>query len=561
MKMPPLLGGRRRTFLVRLVANGLVQAVATLGLAFFVSRAFDAMLVDGTATQSSRFWMTIGTGLVLIGILAGLRRREVIDGEMLAQYYAHRVRRAMYRRLYTRGSPELRRLGRGAVLLRFLGDLTSLTQWVGQGYARLLVGAVMAGITLSVLAVVEWRLASLVAAVLIVGVLATLALGPRLDASVRAARERRTVLASHVAERLGSLAVVQAFAQAGREQRRLRRQSRELRTALIARAIPAASMAAVAELTGGVAMLLALAGGALVAVAGGISLGTVLAVVTLTGLLSAPVRDLGRAYELWIRAQISGEKIGRFLAGAGRDRARQLALTDGPGRLELCDLRWGEVLRGVTGQAPARARIALLGDAGAGKSALLCVVAGLVDADQGTVALDGQDLATADPAALRRAIGIVSGELPLMRGTVAQNLRYAAPDAAPETVARVSMLCRLDELLRALPDGAATRLVDGGSNLSAGQRQRVALVRALLTEPRLLLLDDVDIALDPAQRRVLSDLLRGFRGTILMVTRDAELLAQATRVWELRDGQLLDLPGPAAGGSVTRAFPRSAQQR
>lgn len=540
MKLPRLLAGRRRRVFARLVGNGLVQAGAAVAFAWAVRHAFDAGAPGGATLPA------LAAALGAVAVIALLRRQEHVDAEVLAQSYAHRLRRAMYARLYAGGPFALQRLSRGAVLLRFLGDLTAITQWIGQGFARLLVAGVTAGAALAALAMLQWQLALAVAAVIATGAAATLALGGRFDAAVRRARERRTYLASNVAEKVASIAVVQAFGQAEREQERLRRQSRRLREALVARSRPAGTMTAIAEATAALAVLAALGGGAFAAASGAATPGTVLAFTAIAGLLAAPLRDLGRAYELWVRAGISREKLTAFLAGADRAaRSRRATLAAGPGALALQGLRWGEVLRAADAQAPPRARIAVAGPAGAGKSALLYLVAGLLDPDAGRIEVDGQDTATVRPEGLRAAIGLVSPDLPLLRGTVDDNLRYGAPDAAPGALARLEALCEVEPLLAQLPEGRATRVTEGGRNLSLGQRQRIALVRALLGEPRLLLLDDVDLALDAGMKRVLLRVLDRYHGTVLMVTRDADLLARATAVWELGAGGLRTAPGPA----------------
>jgi ABC-type multidrug transport system fused ATPase/permease subunit len=546
VKLPRLLAGKRRHVFARLVVNGMAQAAAALAVAGLLRHAFDDVLAGAAPGIRGELWLTLGAVAFAVGITAALRRREHIDGEILAQSYAHRLRRAMYARLYATVPFELQRLSRGAVLLRFLSDLTAITQWIGQGFARLLVAGVSAAGALTSLAFIQWQLALAVAAVLTAGIGATLYVGRSFDSAVRTARERRTYLASNIAEKVSTLAVVQAFGQAGREKKRLRRQSGRLRGALIARARPAGSMTAVAEATAALAVVAALGCGVLAIAAGITTPGTVIAFAAIAGMLAAPVRDLGRAYEYWLRAGISREKLITFLAGAERARhARRGELPPGPGRLELRGLGWGDVLREAAAEAAPRGRIAVTGGAGAGKSALLYLASGLLAPDSGQVILDGQDLGKTTPESVRRAIGLVSPDLPLLRGSVDDNLRYGAPDASTDALARLESLCEMDAILGQLPAGRDTRVTEGGRNLSLGQRQRIALIRALLGEPRVMLLDDVDLALDPALKRVLLRIIERYKGTILMVTRDPDLLARSTAVWELGDGKLRIAPGPA----------------
>lgn len=547
MGLPRLLKGKRRRVFARLVANGLAQAAATIGVAWLIRHVFDDVLAGTSATGQRGLWLTIAGAVAAVIGKAALRRREYIDGEILAQSYAHRLRRAMYGRLYRAGPMETQRISRGAVMLRFIGDLTAITQWVGRGFARLLVAGVTAAATLTALTFIRWEMALAVATVLVIGVAVTVFLGRYFNVAVRNARRRRTHLASNIAEKVSAIPVVQALGQAGREQRRLRLQSSRLKNALITRARPAGSMTAVADATSVLAVLAAVVVGAAGMRHGLATPGAIIAFVTVAGMLAAPVRDVGRAYEFWLRAQVSREKLAAFLSGVDRSIAmRRAPLQAGPGRIELAGLGWGDTIRGATADAPPRARVVVTGDAGAGKSALLCLVSGLLVPETGRVTLDGQDVQEIRRDELQRAVGLVSPDLPLLRGTIDANLRYGAPDAAPEALARLEQLCDIGPMLAQLPSGRETRVAEGGRNLSIGQRQRIALVRAMLGEPRVLLLDDMDVALDPALRNALIRILDRYRGTILMVTRDKDLMARATAVWELSDGRLMVSPGPAA---------------
>lgn len=194
--------------------------------------------------------------------------------------------------------------------------------------------------------------------------------------------------------------------------------------------------------------------------------------------------------------------------------------------------------------APPGSVVAVTGLNGSGKSTLLALAARLVEPEAGRVTLGGQDLSGVAQASLRQAVSLVMPDLPLLRGDVEHNLRYRDPDADDAELERVRALTGLDEVLAQLPDGTATKVVEGGRSLSAGQRTRLALARALVGDPPVLLLDEVEANLDvgavDAMHRVLGD--RRGRCTTIVVTHRPELVAQADEVWRLEDGRLA--PGP-----------------
>ena len=182
--------------------------------------------------------------------------------------------------------------------------------------------------------------------------------------------------------------------------------------------------------------------------------------------------------------------------------------------------------------------MALIGDNGAGKSTLLQVIARLVDPDKGNVLVDGQDIRRCNLSSVRKAIGIVSPDLPLLKGSVQYNLLYRDPDAPPEEVNRVKKLCEIDKLIDDLPNGEKFRIKEGGENLSLGQRHKLALARALMGQPSILIVDEIDASLDPQAVNVFTNVINSFPGTVLMVTRSRERLSLADNFWYLANGKL-----------------------
>jgi len=309
-------------------------------------------------------------------------------------------------------------------------------------------------------------------------------------------------------------------------------------------------MRGLAEAAGAMASAAALLVGAIEVGAGRASPGTVVAAMALVGLLVAPLRDLGRVQEYWHNSRVSLEKMESFLATPSRlhDDPQAPTLSPGPGRLQLRGVHLEGSLGGVSAEAEPGSVVALVGANGAGKSSLLAVVARLIDPDEGQVLLDDQDLSQRNLESVRRAVSMVGPDLPLLRGTVERNLRYRCPDAPDEEFMRVWSLCGLHGVVSDLPDGLDTRVRDGGKNLSAGQRQRIAIARALLGDPLVLLLDEADANLDAGARTVVDRVIRehGRRSTVIVVSHRPEVLEWADAIWRMDAGRLVADPAPAA---------------
>ena len=539
---PAVLADGRVALLARLVANGFAQAVVMVATALLVKQLFDAFVTPAQAAEHALLWW-YGAGLLAAAAaIAALRMWERIDAERLGQHYTHRLRLTLFGHM-SRVTPRvLQQRTRGAVLLRFIGDLTALKQWVSLGVARLTVAGVTTVGTLAALMWVSVPLALLVAVSLAMGAVAVVLLGRWLEQRVREVRRRRARLAGNVSEKIAALGSIQAYGRVARERRRVGRQSRRLATAMIDRAKAVGAMRGVVELTTGLAGGGALVLGAMLVGNGLITAGTVVGAMSIVGLLTPALRDLGRVQEYWHGAVVSWEKIDTFLAtpASVTDRSGAAELTSNEGGLSFANVTVAGALREFSAEARPGETIALVGPNGAGKSTVLALAARLVKPEQGAVKLDGQDIASVTLASLRRAVGLVTPDLPLLRGSVAGNLRYRWPGASEEALARVRTLCGIDEVIAELPKGLDTSIREDGANLSLGQRQRLALARGILGTPPVLLLDELDANLDPGAAMALRRVLADYPGTVLMVTHRLDWAAMADTIWHLRDGRLVE---------------------
>jgi ABC-type multidrug transport system fused ATPase/permease subunit len=185
------------------------------------------------------------------------------------------------------------------------------------------------------------------------------------------------------------------------------------------------------------------------------------------------------------------------------------------------------------------------GGNGSGKSTLLTAATGLLIPDAGRVTIDGQDLADCTLESIRRNVGIASLELPLLQGSFARNLSYRQPRATAAELERLCRECDLEDLIASLPKGLKTRIGEGGYKLPPGVRQRLMLARALLGNPPILLLDEIDAGLDEAGQQILERILQQRRATTLLITRNPRYLALADSIWRLDSGGLITLKGGA----------------
>lgn len=559
MKIPRILHGYRRTLFARLVANGLAQAALAIGTAWLVRDIFDGFLTSEHPALDMRVVGLI-TGLITTAAcIAWLRMQERIDAEYMGQHYASEVRILLYDCLSFLAPRTLQKRSRGGVSLRFVGDMTSLRRWVSMGLARVTVAGVSTASALLILGVINWQLTLTVTLSLVMGAWVTYLFGKRMRAAAIESRRRLSNLAANVNEKVTSIAVVQVFGQIDREREHIVRQGKYLQDSMVARARVAGQVLGITEFSVAMTSATTLLAGVFAVAAGTASVGSVIAAISIVGILLPPLRDLGRVQEYWHGACIAREKIKEFLDSPSlvTQVANAPDLTVGSGRLKFDSVSVAGGLNKLSGVIEPGTVVAVVGPNGAGKSTLLSLAARLIDPHEGKVLLDGQNLAEHSLDSVRHAIGMAGPDLPLLRGTIERNLRYRWRNAPRKEVTRVGALCGINEMLAQFPEGEKTRVAEGGLSLSAGQRQRIALARALLGNPALLLLDEVDANLDSQASGVIDRVLAEHQGTVLMVTHRLNHIMAADVVWYLEAGRLLEVGSPTevlSGNGPTARF-------
>ncbi|MGI9063573.1 MAG: ATP-binding cassette domain-containing protein [Pseudonocardiaceae bacterium] len=538
--VPAALRGRRRATFAALLGLGLGQAAAAVAWSQVVGST-----VDGLAATAGAATSVVTAGGLLIGlalVAAALVGGERVLAEKLGQSWVNEIRIVLFEHVARTPVREHRR-STGATTLRFVGDLTALRRWASLGLAKLAVGVPLVMGCLVALTLISPLVAAATGGVVALGMLATGLVTPMLRRTNRTARSRRGRVAAHVTEHVGNRLVMQAFGRTGAERRRVRTRGRHLGRAMVHRAQAIGAVRGIGEATTLLATTAALVAGTL----GGISPGDAAAAIAVVGIMVTPLRDLSRVAEYRAAAVVGTEKILQVLGRPTRSDPGPDAppLPAGPGRVRLDGVRLDGLFGPLHAEAEPGSVVALVGPNGAGKSTLLSMLAGLTPPDGGTVQLDDADVHAARERSVRSAIGIVGPDVPLLRGTIADNVRYGDPAADGRRLHDTVRASGLDELLRTLPAGLQTPVGEGGAGLSAGQRQRVALARALLPGPRVLLLDEADAHLDANAAAAIDRTIAGFAGTVIVVTHRPERVACVDVVWELAGGRLRVLPAGA----------------
>ncbi len=437
----------------------------------------------------------------------------------------------------------------GVLISRIMTDAEGIRNLIGTGIIQLVGGVLTAALALGVLFYLNWQLTvAILVFLLLFGGAMALAFS-RLRPIFRERGEINAEVTGRLAETLGGIRVVKAYRMEAREQRVFGEGVARL-FANVKRSITGTSAitAFATVIVGAVGVLMILFGGRAI-LAETMTLGDLVMYVAFVAILAAPVIQIAA-----IGTQVSE-------AFAGLDRIRELmAMTteddedegrDALGRVEgdvaLENVHFAyepgiPVLKGVSLRAPAGTTTALVGSSGSGKSTLVSLIMAFNRPTEGRVTIDGRNLESVKLGDYRRQLGVVLQENFLFDGTVADNIRFARPDATAEQVEEVSRLANAHTFIEGFPNGYDTVVGERGIKLSGGQRQRLAIARALLADPRILILDEATSSLDSESEALIQEGLGQLqRGrTSFVIAHRLSTIRSADQILVLEAGEIVE---------------------
>jgi ABC-type multidrug transport system fused ATPase/permease subunit len=487
-------------------------------------------IVAGLANLLASMAQTYFTGWTGERILADLRNKLFRHLQRLSLGYYERNRA-------------------GVVISRLTNDVEALDQLVTDGVTSLFQNGLLLVGTAVILFVLDWRLALATIAVFPLMALATSLFRRRSSRAYRAVRERLGLVTATLAEDIAGMRVVQSFTREQANHRQFRtvnsryRESNQETVVLNGLYFPFVDfLAAVATAT-------VLGFGGWLTLEGQVTVGTLFAFLLYLSNFFDPVQQLSQLYNTFLSAVAALDKIMDVMDEepeiVDRPGAEPLPPIAGDVHFDAVHFGYGsgpEILHGIDLNVPAGTTVALVGHTGAGKSTIAKLLARFYDPREGSISIDGHDLRDVTQQSLRSQLGIVPQEGFLFAGTVRDNIAFGRPDASDEDIAAAARAVDAEDFILGLEAGYETGVGERGSRLSLGQRQLVAFARALLADPRILILDEATSSVDiGTERRIEQGLRRLLAGrTAFIIAHRLSTIRRADLIVVLEHGEIVE---------------------
>jgi len=535
---------RRRIFYAVLAV--LAFSLANLSIPVLVKFAIDGAIVGQGNKQALTIVGIALVGAALVHWVAGYFQEVLI--ERIAQPVINDVRDAMFRHIQKVGLAFTDRTPIGRIMSRMFSDVGALQEMMETTVNALGDLVTLVGIVI-VLLILDWRLALMAMAVVPLLFLLRIVWQPFARRAFLRIRKQSSITHSYLDQNVSGTRVIQAM---NRQAHNYGNYSGKVDTLYDVNAdgarLGAYLTPTVDILTGGALAVVIVAGGAFV-LDGSLAIGTIVAFLLYVQRFFEPIRTLVAQYTVLQRAMAAGHRIFEVLdlplEVKDRDGAVEVAKEKIQGSVEFQDVTFGydptrPVLRGIRFRASPGQTVAIVGPTGSGKTSIMSLTHRFYDVQDGRVLVDGQDVRDLKQESLGRIMGMVLQEPFLFSASVHDNVKYNTGSATREDVIRACLDIGAHDFILKLPSGYDTVLEQRGSNLSVGQRQLLSFARALVADPRILILDEATANIDSYTelviQKALARLLQG--RTALVIAHRLSTIRNAHKIIVINKGQL-----------------------
>lgn len=542
----------------RLILLGSLTSIAVVGInlspPILVRMLIDKALTPTDLPQSQRLMrvnILVGIFLALVVIRVGVQYIRIRTMGQLAAEIVMDLRRDLFRSLQRLSLSYYDTTHTGRIMSRVLSDTRHIQGFVVGGLQRVGIHTLMAiGIPIIMLQQ-HWRLALIALTPIPIAAYLGKVFSNRYKVAFRTLKRRVATLSAAVSDAVSGVRVVKSFSQEGRETSRFDEKAESIYDAQMSVAGTRSLFdpTVIFVMTFGTLVVWFLGGRWVVLGVGTLTAGMLVQFISYMNQLRNPVQQLIQLTEVFQQSATSAERVFNIMDMPSEvgDYPDAKPLKDAEGHIQFQNVSFkyneGErVLKNISFDLKPGEMLGLVGETGSGKSTLASLVCRFYDPTHGRVLLDGNDLRNLTVRSLRDHIGMVLQSTFLFAGTIRENLVYGKPDASEREIVEAAKAANAHDFIMHLPDGYDSQVGERGSGLSGGEKQRIAIARAILKDPDILILDEATSAVDTATEQAIQsamDRLIAGRTTIAIAHR-LSTLRNADKLLVLENGEILE---------------------
>lgn len=532
-----------------------ITAFGDLALPYLFGLAIDVVNPESDRTIFGRSGIDALNLLGIIFVVVVFTRlftynRQLFYTSMIGQRLVYDLRSMMFKHIQRLGIRYVDTRGVGRVMSRLQNDVSVIDMLFTEGLIRVATDLILLVGIIVLMLITNWQLALVTFAVmpLMVGVMIV---WRRYAVEVyREVQRRISIVNGNLAESINGIRVIQSFAHEKESVDEFDR----LNQANLDANVRAARLSSLLFPTVMFVEALATAlviyfGGRLVLGGDAFTVGELFIFVAYISRFYEPIRELAMRYNMAQRAMAAGERIFEVMDAEieVQDSPNAVELPAIAGKVDYNNIRFGygdeEVIRGVDLHVSAGESVAFVGETGAGKSSMINLLARFYDVWEGSIEIDGYDLRDVTQKSLREQLGVVLQDVYLFGGTVAENIRYGRPNASIDEVIRAAQAVGAHDFIMRLPEGYDSEVHERGSVLSVGQRQLLSFARAMLADPKIIILDEATSSVDTETELLIQDALRVLLEgrTAFMIAHRLSTVTEADRVVVMDHGQIVEM--------------------
>jgi ABC-type multidrug transport system fused ATPase/permease subunit len=524
----------------------LIYTATGLAIPYLVKIAIDSGIGQGDLAVLTQVIVTF-IALAVVNLGASYAMTYLVS--YVGQCTIFDIRRALFAHIQKLTLDFFGRQKTGWIVSRLTNDIDALDQLVTDGVTSLVTnGLTLIGATV-LLFVLDWRLALATLAVMPFLIASTLVFRSHSARSYAKVRERIADVSAHLQESLSGIRTVEAFRREEADTAQLDELNAEYRNVNMETVVQSGLYFPFVEFLSAVALVVVLWFGGWLATGGQLEIGVLVAFIGYLAMFFDPVQQLSQLYNTFQSSMAAVKKIFTVLDTEPdlMDAPDAVALPDVRGQVHFDHVTFSydkqtDVIHGIDITLPAGSTVALVGPTGAGKSTLIKLLARFYDPDEGALTIDGYDLRKVTTKSLREQLAVVPQEAFLFTGSIVDNIRFARPEASDDEVRRVARIVGAHDFIEDLENGYDTDVKEGGSGLSTGQRQLVSFARALLADPRILILDEATSSVDAeSEKRIEQAMGVLFNGrTSVIVAHRLSTVRYADRIFVVDGGRVVE---------------------